>query len=255
MATTFPKPTLKDRAAVRPAPPITRSPRRLSVPLVASVAGMALVIGLGVLIAHNGPITRDDIRLDQIASAHHDAVLTAAAWAINWAFGSVVAVIILILTAIVIAVRSRDVRLAVTFFGAVAFPYVSSSLVKLLVNRPRPDQMLLAHPLLHESDFSYPSGHTAFAASFMLALVLATRNARRRIVLSIVGAVIVVATGASRIYLGVHCPIDVGASVIWSVSAMTFILVVWNRVVLRGPRWPAGQPHQEGVGGYGKEPR
>lgn len=255
MATTVPKPTLEDRAALRPAPPLTRSPRRLGIQVAASIVGMALVIGIGALIAHNGPITREDIRLDQIATAHHDVVLTAAAWAINWAFGSVVAVIILILTAIVIAARSRDVRLAVTFFGAVAFPYLSSSLVKLLVNRPRPDPALLAHPLLHESDFSYPSGHTAFAASFLLALVLATRSARRRIVLSILGAGIVVATGASRIYLGVHYPIDVAASVVWSVSAMTFILGVWNRVALRGSRQLAGQSDREGASGSGEEPR
>jgi len=64
---------------------------------------------------------------------------------------------------------------------------------------------------------SYPSGHTAFAAAAVFAIVAAlllTRRSIRRTLL--VGVPVIIAVGGSRMYLGVHYLTDVAASVIFA---------------------------------------
>jgi undecaprenyl-diphosphatase len=90
------------------------------------------------------------------------------------------------------------------FFGGV----LVNRLLKLLIHRSRPVRVL------HESTFSFPSGHTMAATIGygMLAYVMATywrpRGIKRR-VLYIAAAFIALAVGVSRIYLGMHFPTDV----------------------------------------------
>lgn len=87
------------------------------------------------------------------------------------------------------------------------------ALVKYFVARPRP---ALVNALMHESSFSFPSGHAFVALLFygLLAYYI-FRSVNRWWVKSITvisAAAIVVAVGFSRIYLGVHWPSDVLAS-------------------------------------------
>ena len=87
-----------------------------------------------------------------------------------------------------------------------------NSLLKLLITRPRPE--LLLEPL---SGFSFPSGHTAAAFAFCLALgVLAGREQlpRGRIIWLAIAALPAITVGISRIYLGVHWPTDVIAGML-----------------------------------------
>jgi membrane-associated phospholipid phosphatase len=82
-------------------------------------------------------------------------------------------------------------------------------LVKVVVERPRPPA---ADALTQASGFSFPSGHaaTAVAVYAVLALLLARGCCgRRRIGLLLAGGLVVLAVGASRVYLGVHYPTDV----------------------------------------------
>jgi undecaprenyl-diphosphatase len=92
------------------------------------------------------------------------------------------------------------------FFGGVAV----NKLLKLMVHRSRP---IIAQQL-HETSFSFPSGHTMAATIGygMLAYVLATywwpRGVRRRF-LYLAAAALTFVVGLSRIYLGMHFPTDV----------------------------------------------
>jgi undecaprenyl-diphosphatase len=93
------------------------------------------------------------------------------------------------------------------FFGGIAV----DKLLKHLVHRTRP---VLAMTRMHETSFSFPSGHTMAATIGygMLAYVLATYWAptivRRRVLYSL-AAIVTLLVGMSRIYLGMHFPTDV----------------------------------------------
>lgn len=80
-----------------------------------------------------------------------------------------------------------------------------------MIERPRPEE---TEALAHASGFSFPSGHaaTAIAVYAVLALVAAkSLTGLPRFAVAGVGALAVVAIGASRVCLGVHYPSDVVA--------------------------------------------
>lgn len=96
--------------------------------------------------------------------------------------------------------------LAISAAGAAAW----TELLKRLFDRPRPE--LVTH-LVHVSGLSYPSGHSLGSAAVYatIALLLAARSPRlgERVAIGLLGAALILAVGASRVYLGVHYPTDV----------------------------------------------
>src|SRR5215207_8095507 len=100
---------------------------------------------------------------------------------------------------------------------------VLSSLLKLGIDRPRPD--LVAH-LVEVSTASFPSGHATLAAVTYLTLgaLLSRVEARRsaKIYVLTVAVALTFLIGISRIYLGVHWPTDVLAG--WCIGAAWALL-------------------------------
>lgn len=108
-----------------------------------------------------------------------------------------------------------------------------STALKYWVGRPRPQ--LVAH-LAPASSMSFPSGHALNSTLFYLTLaLLLTRFLRRRSerwALYGVAAGLSLATGVSRIALGVHYPTDVIAG--WVISAAW----LWLWVAVASRCWP-----------------
>jgi undecaprenyl-diphosphatase len=112
-------------------------------------------------------------------------------------------------------------------------------LLKHAIARTRPD--LVPH-LMAETSNSFPSGHAANSAIVYLTLAtlawpLLRRPAARGFAVA-AAALLVVAIGMSRLYLGVHWPSDVLAG--WLFGALWAI--GWWRIELRvlGGRWALG---------------
>lgn len=97
---------------------------------------------------------------------------------------------------------------AVGLAGAVAGAVVSSSVLKQLIVRARPDGLI---PAIVETSSSFPSRHAALSmalygfTAYLLCKLFPTKKP-----LIIAAAVLIIGTvGFSRLYLGVHFPSDV----------------------------------------------
>ena len=117
--------------------------------------------------------------------------------------------------------------------------------IKLFVQRPRPQAVPHSfQPLIHETGYSFPSGHSLIAmvvygllGYFALHLV---KNQAARLVVRILTVLVVFAIGASRVYVGVHYPTDVLAG--WTAGVPWLISCLGLHEVLTR-RWPSsGEP-------------
>lgn len=110
--------------------------------------------------------------------------------------------------------RGRAALVLVSVLGGQAL----STLFKLGFDRPRPD--LVPHGAMVYTA-SFPSGHSMMAAVTYLTLgaLIAQSQERRalRIYIMTLAALVTIAVGVSRVYLGVHWPSDVLAG--WAAGA------------------------------------
>jgi undecaprenyl-diphosphatase len=126
------------------------------------------------------------------------------------ALGSTVVLVLITTATIVYLLLIRRPATALFMFAAVAGGQVLSSLLKLEVDRPRPD--LVSH-LVTETSLSFPSGHAMLSAVTYLTLgSLAARflpDRRSKVFVLGLAVLTTVLVGTSRVYLGVHWPSDV----------------------------------------------
>ena len=93
------------------------------------------------------------------------------------------------------------------------FNGVANGIMKSIVNMPRPFDKGVVKPLRAETatGSSFPSGHTQTATSFWTGSMLILKT-RASVVL---GSVMILLTALSRLYLGVHWPMDVIAGIVF----------------------------------------
>lgn len=118
--------------------------------------------------------------------------------------------------------RRAAIWLAITMAGALALDLA----LKYAFHRPRPTPFFGA-PL---SSFSFPSGHALCSFCFyaVLAGLIAARvqSLALRILVGLIAAVLVIAIGLSRIYLGMHYPSDVIAGYLAAAMWVSTMLVL-----------------------------
>ncbi len=115
---------------------------------------------------------------------------------------------------------------ALIFAFILFFGIVLNLLLKDMFQRPRPDIM----PLIHESSYSFPSGHAMNSFIFYISLCYFifrdTRKKKLSIILTLLSVILILAIGISRIYLGVHYPSDViagfAAGLLWFALVLLF---------------------------------
>lgn len=108
-----------------------------------------------------------------------------------------------------------DKKVATKLSWSVLFSLVGNGVIKNLVRMPRPFQVEDITPLRPETatSYSFPSGHTQTATSFWSSAMLVIRTRG----IKIAGVTIIILTAISRMYLGVHWPMDVVGGIAFGV--------------------------------------
>jgi membrane-associated phospholipid phosphatase len=201
--------------------------------IIVGAAALVLVVAFGFVVSKTHAMTRLDLGVDQSLSRSHVAPLLSVAHGIYTLFSPVEAIVITLVITAIIWIATRQWRVAGTFAIIVAASWVSSDIVKILVNRPRPLASALAHPFLPTPlDASYPSGHVVFVSSLAITFFFLVRQTAAQWLVILLGILAVLTIGWAVLYLGVHYPSDVIGSVIWSLAAVPLLLTLWNAVVV-----------------------
>lgn len=177
------------------------------------------LVGFGAiaaLVMHAGTDggTAFDDAWNAFTASIHTPLLAHIALVLNIVGGTIASAMITAIVAIILLVRRRPWE-ATLVVSSVVFTALIVQIVKHLVARPRPEDMMVT------SDFgSFPSGHSANAVALVMALSLLTRN----VTLHILGGVYVLLMLFSRTYLHAHWLTDVAAGGLLGASVA---LLIW----------------------------
>ena len=168
-----------------------------------TAAGIVLFSGAGLLVASGPPGW--DAELYRDVNEVPDA-LAAVLTPLSRAFlAGGITVTVLVAFAYVL-VRNRSAFPVLIATAAAGVAWLSANLAKAVADRPRPYEVI-GHAVLRQQPAhgtSFPSSHTAVALATAIALVPFVARP-----VAVVGIAYALLVGWSRIYVGVHYPLDV----------------------------------------------
>jgi membrane-associated phospholipid phosphatase len=131
-------------------------------------------------------------------------------------------VAVVLVTVVYVAARNRSVLPMASAALAAGAAWVLDNVAKALADRPRPYQVV-ADVVLRQNPAhgtSFPSTHTAVTLAVVIALVPFVAR-----LLAAAGITYAVLVGWSRVYLGVHYPLDVlaGAGIAMAVGGVVWL--------------------------------
>jgi membrane protein DedA with SNARE-associated domain/membrane-associated phospholipid phosphatase len=185
---------------------------------VASVGAFVFVWDLVRIEQDNGLLMGDAASLRLADRLHMDAAVSVAK--VVTALGSLPVVIALVALAGATLAWRHKVRDGLTLAVGLALTYAAVHITKDAVDRPRP-----ARALVDVDGAAYPSGHAAYAVTWVAVAVALSRalpNLASRFAFVTVATAIAAAVGLSRIYLRAHYLSDVVGG--WGLGAALFAL-------------------------------
>lgn len=117
--------------------------------------------------------------------------------------------------------KEKSKRLAWMVLGSQSV----NGLVKGIIKMPRPFSIGVVSPIRVQTatGYSFPSGHTQAATSFWGASMIVLKNKG----VIILGSILIVLTAFSRLYLGVHWPMDVVGGILFGIAT----ILIMNRLL------------------------
>jgi undecaprenyl-diphosphatase len=228
----------------------------------AALSGMAalvaLSIGLGLLVTevlvpgNGGP----DNAFVRTLAEHRTGLETDLSGIGSTIGGAPVLPIIVALVAIGAALF-RHWRVAAFAVFVLALESATYRVTSMIVPRDRPHvHRLEGLP----ADASFPSGHTAASiavyAGLVLLLTSRVRDARVRIAAWILAIALPVFVALSRMYRGMHHPLDIGGGMVIGIGAIAILVFACRAAgVAAARRAPAGQPAAEREGRFARSGR
>jgi membrane-associated phospholipid phosphatase len=195
------------------------SSHHISIPII-SVVSLYIFTKMLEGVIYHGSILKVDVWFNQIMIALHFHWITAIASFIT-NFGGTIIISILVIVTIGLLLYRKRWRYAILSTAAILGAEVLQILIKDLVQRPRPINLL-------ETGFSFPSGHAITAIVFVSLLIYSFKddfkNLAARYVLIIAFSAFFIAVAMSRIILNVHWFSDVVAGA--SLGLAWFMIVV-----------------------------
>ena len=194
----------------------------------AVIASLSIAAGLLVttVLLHIHGLAGEDEGLVRFLAGHRSKELTDASLVGSIMAGGVVLPIIAGVAALV-ALAAKHWRLAAFLLFALAVESGSYRATTLVVHRDRPDVHRLEKLPV---DASYPSGHTAASIAVYcgIALLVTSRitNRTAQVAIWLVAALIPVFVAFSRMYRGMHHPLDVAGGALLGIAALSALVLV-----------------------------
>lgn len=207
--------------------------------LVAVAVGIfvvGLILGLAVVGRHGGgPIHGWDNTVNQWYVTHRGSLVGVSKLIATWFDAFPLGVICVVLT-VILAVALRSLRALVPIVAYLGGEF-EVFVIRTIISRHRPPTALFPHPGsvkgVHETSYSYPSGHAVAVTAVLFALLGSAALARRFLwpwALALAASLFVV---NSRLVLGVHWFSDVAfgfaLGITWGIAvALVARQVEWS---------------------------
>jgi len=179
-----------------------RVPRAWAATLLACVG--AALFGVTALVLKAGAPSWDESLFRVLNDV--PAALASVLTPLSHLFRPAGIVIVIVLAAVYVVARNRSVLPVAAGAAAAAVAWALANLAKVIANRPRPYEVVAGAVLRQQPAHgtSFPSSHTAITIAVVIALVPFLPRA-----LAWVAVGYAVLVGWSRVYLGVHYPLDI----------------------------------------------
>jgi undecaprenyl-diphosphatase len=199
------------------------------VALLATIAGLAIFSKLADWITDQAAITRFDVRFDDGLHALATPIGLTIARVFSFIGGPGAMAVLMFAGAIYLLVKRQRTFLygwLIAFIGGGALDWA----LKAIFHRARP---AFPQAFVHALGFSFPSGHAmgSLIGIGMLAYLIIHSTGGRwaDITVGVTAALVVLAVGFSRLYLGAHYPSDVlagfAAGLVWLAACISAIEV------------------------------
>ena len=212
--------------------PYIRTPRKeflrrhIGIPIV-SVASLYTFTKLLEGVIYNGAILKVDVWINESVVGLRTPFMNKLAFFIT-SFGGGYLIVVIVIVTIGILFLMKRWRFALLSLTAIIGATLLQVLIKALVNRPRPPNMLKT---ISDGSFSasFPSGHAITAIVYVSLLIYSYRDDIKHVgtkyLLITLASAFFITVGLTRIYLGVHWFSDV-------LAGMTLGLFWFMTVVL-----------------------
>ncbi|HIT12200.1 MAG TPA: phosphatase PAP2 family protein [Candidatus Pelethosoma merdigallinarum] len=167
---------------------------------------LAIFILFTILVVTNNVAWFDDPIYHWLHSLFHDQTTT-----FFLIITSLSSPLVLIVMSLLLLITNKDHKLSLLVILNLLLSTIGNTILKGIFLRERPSDF----PLIDETGYSYPSGHSMISMAFygfLIYIIWQTNWSKRtKIIFSICLGLIIFLIGCSRIYLRVHYPSDVVA--------------------------------------------